>query len=231
MTMDLRSTPSYAAVKDDGLVILRSTPVYVAVPDLPQVQLRDVHGFVMERVIETVELRGVSALVLQPQIAPGMFALSGLEALRAAVSKECGVSVTDAVGAFQNPVAVTGAYNTNVDIKANPVGDYSGKVTIRYNRFSLRDDVLAGKNLSTLIGTANTVHGRLAAVNTAFGLKLETRDVVDYPIPNGQGYFPLEIAPTSYLYAPGTGVYIGDPGNDLGALIVVSDLNGFDSES
>lgn len=231
MATNLRGTPLYTAVANERTAKLRNTPMYVAVQDEVQFVTRSLSGFVLERNVEEVMVRNVTALVMQPFIKSGFFNATGLDKLLAAIKAELGVTVTPTLATLSDPVAVAGVYDTTVDVVAARTSDYSGKVVVRYSRFALGDDALAGQDLSSTVGTANTVHGRLAAVNTKYGLKLEPRDIVDYPIPAGQGYFPLEVAPTSYLFNVGTGVYIGDPANDLGSLISVSNLAGFDPES
>ncbi|MCO6704719.1 hypothetical protein [Streptomyces sp. CHB9.2] len=207
---------------------LRNAPVYAIVAEAPGVEARSVSMFVLEEVAPYVEVRTITALVLEAQVPPSLFSsLNGLETLRLAIKKELGVAVTDSLATFGNPVVVSGGYNSAVTLTAAPNSDFMGTVSIQYNRFKL-EEAFKGKNTAQVIGAATSVHGRLAAINAFFGLKLEPRDVVDKPLVPDTPGFTLVAATTSYLFKPGTSVTIGTvSGEDLSTLIENDQMDGF----
>jgi len=228
MSFNLRNAPTYAALASEQKLNLRNAPVYAIVGDPPGVQLRSTSMFVLEEQKSAFNVRKISAFVLEAVIPASLFtSLNGLETLRAAIKKELGIAVNDALATFGNPVTVSGTYNTAVTLTATPDTDYEGTVSIQYNRFKLAE-AFKGKDTSQVIGAATTIHGRLATINSFFGLKLEPRDVVDKVLlPDAPG-FTLVVASTSYLYQPGTTMRIGvENANDLSIQIEVDQMNGF----
>jgi len=228
MSFNLRNAPAYAAIPVEQKINLRNAPVYAIVAETPAAQIRSTSMFVLAETPPYVDLRKVSVFVLEAAVSPSLFSsLNGLETLRLAIKKELGVVVTDALATFGNPVAITSGYNTAVTLAANPNSDFQGTVTIQYNRFKL-EEAFKGKNTSQVIGGATSIHGRLAAINAFFGLKLEPRDVVDRTLLPDTPGFTLRVANTSYLYQPGTTILIGqEVTNDLGTLIEVDQMDGF----
>lgn len=228
MSFNLRNSPTYVMLNAEQRMNLRNMPVYAMVKDAPGVSTRSVSVFALEQNPPAPQLRSAHVLALEAVVPASLFtSLNGLETLRAAIKKEMGVVVNDALATFGNPTATAGAYDTTVVLTANPNSDFGGTVGIQYNRYPLAE-AFKGKDTSQVIGGATSVHGRLAAINTFFGLKLEPRDVVDAVLKPDTYGFTLKIASTSYLYTPNTAVYIGTVANDLAVEIEVDQMNGFE---
>lgn len=228
MSFNLRNAPTYVVIPADQRMNLRNAPVYAIVTEAPGAQLRSTSLFVLEESKPYVDLRKVTAFVMTAEVKPSLFtSLNGLETLRLAIKKELGVSVTDALATFGNPVPLTGVYNSAVTLTANPNSDFQGTVSVQYNRFPF-EEAFKGKDTSQVIGAATSIHGRLATINSFFGLKLEPRDVVDKVLKPDTPGFTLVAASTSYLFKPGTSITIGSvSGSDLGTVIENDQMDGF----
>jgi hypothetical protein len=228
MSFNLRNAPTYAVTTEPQRINLRNAPVYAVTKDAPGVAVRSLDLSVLETVPPEVMMRSLDALVMEGVVPSSLFStLNGLETLRAAIKKELGVVVNDALATFGNPLVNTGAYNTRVILTANPASEFGGTVALQYTRFPL-SEAFKGKDTSQVVGAATTLHGRLAAINAFYGLKLEPRDVVDRVLVPDTKSFTLRITNDSYLYAPNSTVFIGLLGNDLELEIDNSQMNGFE---
>ncbi|MNZ78399.1 hypothetical protein D3C78_969680 [compost metagenome] len=225
----VRSSPTYVLLEAEKLSKVRSAEAYALVQESPGTSLRKVQGFTLESPIPDAKIRRIVGFSLESVTPTSLFSnLNGLETLRAAIKKEMGVTVTDALATFGDPQPAIDSYNTRVVLTAVSTSEYSGTMGIRYNRFPL-EEAFKGKNTSQVIGAATSIHGRLAAINAFFGLKLEPRDVVDKALLPDTPGFTLRVASTSYLYVPNSTMVIGViNGNDLAIEIDNSQMNGFE---
>lgn len=227
--IQLRNTPLYAIVDGGHTVQARNVPMYAVVQDVPVMQLREVSGYVLEQVPPEMQLREISGYVLISQNLSGYIFMDGLAAFKAAVLKEQGVALVPSLCSIGDPTTVSGFFDTRVKLTAAPTADVGGSHSIYYARFPLSEAFL-NQDTSTIVGAGNTIHSRLGAINSLYGMNLAPRDIVDGPVANGSPGFTLKAAATSYLFAPGSEVLIGTVGEDLSFEIKVSDLNGFGTD-
>ena len=117
-----------------------------------------------------------------------------------------GTSWTTSDVVFGTPVVPTASNqitNTSVVITPTATSVFYGSITIYYNR-------IYGPSLGVIRvnpGSATTIYGALAAINTAMGTAITTNDVEDGPLPapdgSGNVTVTLTFAPTSLLFYGG----------------------------
>lgn len=118
------------------------------------------------------------------------------------------------------------SFNSAVDVKGSTALGLSGTFRVYYNRVGLAQ-AFAGKDAKTLPSLSTTVHKSLAAINAAFGLNLETVDVVDKAINASDSQLTLTASATSYLFTPGTTMVLGGE-RTMRDNFTSFDLDGFD---
>jgi len=214
---------------------LRSVDAYVAVAPPTSVDVRDVGGFALVKTVDPIAVRMLKGYVLVDQVKLPNFSLSGGTTLLAAINKEKNVNFTAAqlVFGLPQPTAdTTQYYNTTVLVTAKKASGYTGSYTFQYRRYAL-DVVFDGQTLDLPTSVGSTVHATLDAINTKFGIKLETTDVVDGPIANGAVSITLTVKSTSVLYLPGSFVTLGQSDADVpfATIAPVTDLPGFEPEA
>lgn len=158
------------------------------------------------------------------------FAVAGTAAILAAINKEQGTSLLARQFTYgAQGVSVGDAlYNSYLTLDSVVGQGYKGSYTFRYNRVDLAL-AFSGKEL-TLTGTYANVHAAIAAINTKFGIALETRDVVNAAIPVSGGQITLTAAPTSIYYTPGTVIKLNGP-IPFATVAPITDALGFDPET
>lgn len=227
MTVQIRDLAVYAIAIPYKKSKIRDVAVYGIVPQPAMVDVRQVHGYAM---VEDPALVNVRTLFGYAMVAPFVtkyFGFKGVEALLKAINLEHGTAILPDQITFGDPSVETEFFDTGVVVTPVTTWLYSGTQKFLYNRFAL-PEAFAGKPMTKPAGAFTTTHAWLPTINTTFGLQLEPRDIVLRNIPANQAYLVLEVAATSYLYRPGSKVTLGDPANDLGNMITVSDLNGFE---
>lgn len=117
-------------------------------------------------------------------------------------------------------------FNSLVEVKGSPALGYTGAFSVYYNRVGL-SQAFVGKDTKTLPVLTGSIHQSLAAINSAFGLQLETIDVVDKPLTAADYQVVLTASETSCLYTPGSAITLGSPRTMQGNFTSF-DLDGFD---
>lgn len=174
-------------------------------------QVRKVNGFVLTKSIDPATIRMVNGYVMVDQVTRPNFGLTGLEGLLIAINKEKNVSLVASNLIFGNPVQIadtTQFLNTDIVVTAKASMGYAGSYTFNYHRFDLAEG-FDGQTLSLPSSVGSTIWATLAAINTKFGVKLETRDVLDGPIAGGATSITLTASSTSVYYRTGTTVTLG----------------------
>jgi hypothetical protein len=98
--------------------------------------------------------------------------------------------------------------NTVVQITAQPASGYSGSMNLYYNRRNIQDAVTSTSWLLGTISAATTVQALLSQINTAYGTNFDPTDVVNGTVNAGATSIMLVAASTSYVFVPGTVVYL-----------------------
>ncbi|BDD79829.1 hypothetical protein [Burkholderia phage FLC9] len=195
--------------------------------------LRQVSAFTLQQSATQGVLRQISAFTLQKtQVQQKAGGLTGLWALIQADAKQ---TITQAQLTVSAPVADSSKPNTNTYVTVAPAGtllqQYSGTTKLYYARTSITNAFLNGINQTWLlpaITSATTIRALIPTINTAYGLALDPTDVVDGPVAAGATSVTLVAAPNSYVFLPGTSVYVANQ-TALGAAITNVNLPGFTS--
>jgi hypothetical protein len=175
--------------------------------------LRQVSAFAMQKSSTQGQLRQVSAFVMQKkqfQIKTG--GLAGLWALIQADAKQ---TISQSQLSVSAPVADSSQINCNTYVTVAPIGtllqQYSGTYKLYYNRTDIANAFLGGTNNTWKLGTissATTIRALIPQINTQYGLTLDPTDVVDGPVAANATKLQLVVDPNSYVFAPGTNVYL-----------------------
>lgn len=230
MTTQIRDVAAYAAVLPAATTKVRDLAVYAAVSPPAQVDIRSLAGYAMVEDPAVIDLRSFAGYAMVAAKPTVFFGLKGIAALLKAINYEQGLTLNETQVSFGDPTVETGYYDTGVVLTARSSWLYAGSKKLTYNRFTLAD-AFEGKSLLKPAGAFTSTHDWLPKINEVFGLQLEPRDIVLASVPANQPWMILRVAPTSYLYRPGSLVTFGDPANDFENLITVSDLNGFTPET
>lgn len=112
--------------------------------------------------------------------------------------------------AIGGPVAITddGVVNTEIEVTAYPISGYKGTTKLQYKRVPIYNAV-DNKALLININSNTTIHALLPSINSAYGLALTTSDVENTAVSIGAALISLTAASTSYVYLPGSILYLG----------------------
>jgi hypothetical protein len=175
--------------------------------------LRQVSAFVMQKSSTKGQLRQISAFVMQKKLA--QVKTGGLTGLWALIQADAKQTISQSQLSVSAPVVDSSKLNCNTYVTVAPIGtllqQYSGTYKLYYNRTDIANAFLGGANNTWLLGTiasATTIRALIAQVNTKYGLALDPMDVVDGPVAAGTTKLHLVADANSYVYKPGTDVYL-----------------------
>jgi hypothetical protein len=195
--------------------------------------LRQASAFTLQKSSTQGALRQISAFTLQKTtVATTKGGLTGLWALIQADAKQTILQSQLTVSA---PVADTSKLNCNTYVTVAPTGallqQYSGTTKLYYNRVDINNAFLGGTNNTWKLGTiasATTIRALIPQINTQYGLTLDPTDVVDGPVAAGATKLQLVADPNSYVFNPGTSLYLMNA-TSLAAAVTAVNLAGFDN--
>ena len=130
---------------------------------------------------------------------------------------------------FDPPEALTtlGAHDTKVMLHVDKKSGYQGSMPVYYNRAPIAV-AIATPTTSPGITSASTIHASLSALNARYGTNFTSTDVVDAPIVANATRVVLKAATTSFAYAPGSSVYLGEQPVALQTAVATKQMRGFD---
>lgn len=125
------------------------------------------------------------------------------------------------------PVAIAddGQVNTEIEVTAYPVSGYQGSTKLQYKRVPILNAV-ADRTLTFTVNSNTNVHSLLPTINAAYGLALATSDVLNTSVGAGAVTIILTAAETSYIYLPGSQLYLGQV-VQLNTLVTDTTLSGW----
>lgn len=177
--------------------------------------LRQVSAFVMQKSSTKGQLRQVSAFVMQKKLS--QVKTGGLTGLWALIQADAKQTILQAQLSVSAPVVDASKLNCNTYVTVAPLGallqQYSGTTKLYYNRTDINNAFLDGTNNTWKLGTlasATTIRALISQINTQYGLTLDPTDVVDGPVAAGATKLQLVADPNSYVFAPGTNVWLAN---------------------
>ena len=232
-TVTIRRAMALQWTLDAVQVKLRAMPALTWTKLSTRGQLRQISAYTLQQSPSKGQLRQISAFTLQKkqlQIKTG--GLTGLWALIQADAKQ---TITQAQLSVSAPVVDTSQLNCNTYVTVAPIGtllqQYSGTYRLYYNRTDINNAFVAGSTNTWKLGTlasATTIRALIPQINTQYGVALDPTDVVDGPVAAGATQVALVAAPNSYVYKPGTTVYLMNA-VQLATAVATVNLPGFTS--
>lgn len=125
--------------------------------------------------------------------------------------------------------------NTSVTIYATPGSRYTGLRDLTYNRVDM-SDIPRGRSTEFDNKEAQYISQLIPDINTAYSINLQPEDYINEPLPsvpvNTQYYsgrlFTLKAAPDSYVWRGKLNLSLKGNKFDLGSLLKIDLLSGFD---
>lgn len=196
-------------------------------------QLRQASAYTLQVSATSGQLRQAVAYTLQKQVKPQT--TGGLTGLWPLIQADASITVNSTNLNVAAPVADTSVPNTNTYVTVSPKGallnQYSGTYKLHYNRQDINVAFNGANNTWKLSVPSNTtILALLSSINSAYAMALDPTDVVDGPVLAGATKLQLVIASTSYVYLPGTSVWLSNA-TALSSAIVNPNLPGFANAS
>jgi hypothetical protein len=201
----LQWTQDYSAVSARSLKAVQ----WAKLPT--QGQMRQVSAFSLQQSSTSGSLRQVSAFTLQKSAKPAL--TGGLAGLWPLIQADASITVNSSNLSVSAPVADSTQPNCNTYVTVAPIGallnSYSGTYKLYYNRQDINIAFAGNNNTWKLsVPSATTVKALLSSINSAYGIALDPTDVVDGPVAAGATQLQITIASTSYVYLPGSTLWL-----------------------
>lgn len=202
----LREFTGYALIKPIPDAVLREFTAYALTKPIADASIREFTGYALVNPPLDATLREFTGYALVAPINRTHFANKGEVSLLNMINKQYGMKLTATDVSFSaGRDFADSTYNSKIDLVAKSSFTHKGTMTFRYNRFNL-ERAFTGMGLSLPSGNQTTIHERLPAINTAYGIALQPEDIVDATISSTATSLTLEIKSGSRLYVPGTKV-------------------------
>lgn len=195
-------------------------------------QVRQTRNYTLQQSAPSGQVRQARAYTIQlNRKVPTVGGLAGLWPL---IVSDANITLAQTTLSVSAPVADTSQLNCNTYVTVAPIGtllnSYSGTTKLYYNRTAIAN-AFNGSNSVWKLGTiaaATTIRALIPQINTAYSLALDPTDVVDGPVAAGATSLLLTTATNSYVYAPGTSVWVQTT-VALSTAVATTNLPGFAS--
>jgi Concanavalin A-like lectin/glucanases superfamily len=258
-TVTMRRAVALQWTQDQLVAKIRTIQALTWVQAPTQGSLRQIGGYTLQVSSTQGQLRSIAASTLQLTVRPQK--TGGLAGLWALIQADAKQAITQSQLSISAPVVDNTQPNCNTYVTVAPIGtlllQYSGTTKLYYHRTDIANAFQGGTNNTWKLGTiasATTIRALIPQINTAYSLALDPTDVVDGPVAAGAMQVQLQVDPGSYVFIPGTSVFLMNAvtlstalpntnlpgflsahGNlvdpSLSSIITLSDLPGFDDAS
>lgn len=174
---------------------------------MPTALVRQASVYVLAAPAAVAKVRQAAIYVLVEPQATAPKGVTGEDGLLALINKVTSVVLDFNKISLGNPIEVSGQErNTQIAVLGKVSGGYSGSYNVLFNRLPIAQGVAPGSHIAA--NTVTKVHDLIGLLNTASGMVLTARDLVNDTITAGQTDITLTAASTSLFFVPGSTVAI-----------------------